>query len=146
MIRFSAAISASETRMISPLVLTFAAPRCWTSSLPASRAASMAKLSTRSPLRWRQSHFGSGNLQNFPYLSIPVSPRMIARQLSKLVRDFLIKHQRREFAIVGKDQSRVFGAAIEIKIRQRGNTRRSQFSKDVEKIVSQARFAARRTE
>src|ERR1043165_1170115 len=45
MMRFSAAMSASVTRLMSPLVLTFAVPRRWTSRLPASRAMSIAKLS-----------------------------------------------------------------------------------------------------
>src|SRR5690242_870460 len=45
MMRFSAAMSASVTRLMSPLVVTFAEPSFWTSRLPASRAMSVAKFS-----------------------------------------------------------------------------------------------------
>src|SRR6185503_11040266 len=99
MMRFSAAMSASVTRLMSPLVETFATPSFWTSRFPASRAVSMAKLSTSGPLGSWQSHFCGGDLQNFLYLLVPVGPRMVAGQFSKLLWNFLFKHECCEFAI-----------------------------------------------
>src|SRR5262245_25357701 len=122
MMRFSDATSASVTRSISPLLVIFAAPRCCISRLPASRAICVAKLRTGGPRFHftRRSHFLRSDLENVRDLLVPVGPRVIARQFAKLVRDLFVEHHLREIAIRAENRrQRVFGAAVEIEIRQR---------------------------
>src|SRR5688572_12145802 len=119
MMRFSEARSASVTRSISPLLVIFAAPRRCISRLPASRAICIAKLSTGGPRfgNARHSHLVRRNLEDVLNLLVPVSPRVIAGQLTKLMRDLFVEHHLREVAIGSKHRrQRVFGAAVEIKV------------------------------